>query len=334
VTAAVAAPPKRSQGPAPVRAAGSVRRTSSLEVSWPEGRGGRIHVSARARDLLTPRAGTPRILAEDAFEARVALDGTLETIAFDPPRPALAWLAGKPSRGGFRRTLAEKAAEERQAGTPLYLILDDMPGAVMISPWAWSQFDVSWIERLRERFSAEELIEHLKRRRGVCIGHANSSPSDLLSGRDEPTPALAAPLARPEDPAGWHGLANPPGAGLRRARRIDVTLGETIQIDAEFQDSGARPDGERTALHEYGLVATADPVSLRLLSLEATARVLPNPDCPAAVRNIQRLVGTPLPDLRQRVLDELAGTAGCTHLNDAIRALAEVPALVGALAAA
>jgi hypothetical protein len=34
------------------------------------------------------------------------------------------------------------------------------------------------------------------------------------------------------------------------------------------------------------------------------------------------------------VLKSLPGTLGCTHLNDALRALAEVPALVGRLAAA
>ena len=34
------------------------------------------------------------------------------------------------------------------------------------------------------------------------------------------------------------------------------------------------------------------------------------------------------------VLAQFAGPAGCTHLNDALRALAEVPALVNRLAAA
>jgi hypothetical protein len=43
---------------------------------------------------------------------------------------------------------------------------------------------------------------------------------------------------------------------------------------------------------------------------------------------------TPLPELREKVLAELKGTAGCTHLNDALRALAEVPALVQHLRAA
>jgi hypothetical protein len=38
-----------------------------------------------------------------------------------------------------------------------------------------------------------------------------------------------------------------------------------------------------------------------------------------------------LADLRQLVLERLRGTAGCTHLNDALRALAEVPHLVALL---
>jgi hypothetical protein len=38
--------------------------------------------------------------------------------------------------------------------------------------------------------------------------------------------------------------------------------------------------------------------------------------------------------MRETVLAELAGPAGCTHLNDALRALAEVPALVERLTAA
>jgi len=39
------------------------------------------------------------------------------------------------------------------------------------------------------------------------------------------------------------------------------------------------------------------------------------------------MVGTPLADMREEVLTRLPGVAGCTHLNDALRALAEVPAL-------
>jgi hypothetical protein len=45
------------------------------------------------------------------------------------------------------------------------------------------------------------------------------------------------------------------------------------------------------------------------------------------------MVGRPLSDFRQSVLDRLKGTAGCTHLNDVLRSLADVPALTATLLA-
>ena len=41
-------------GPAPVRRPGSVRRTSTIETTWPEGYGKPMLMQGRARDLLTP----------------------------------------------------------------------------------------------------------------------------------------------------------------------------------------------------------------------------------------------------------------------------------------
>ena len=49
--------------------------------------------------------------------------------------------------------------------------------------------------------------------------------------------------------------------------------------------------------------------------------------------NTQRLVGRTLHEIREAVLEQLRGPKGCTHLNDALRALAEVPKLAGYLAA-
>ena len=84
-------------------------------------------------------------------------------------------------------------------------------------------------------------------------------------------------------------------------------------------------------MHEYDLRVTADRQSLRVLSADATPRVLPFVECTNAPANLARLLGSPLAELRERVITELRGTAGCTHLNDALRALAEVPALVNRL---
>ncbi|WP_420822400.1 DUF2889 domain-containing protein [Sphingosinithalassobacter portus] len=48
---------------------------------------------------------------------------------------------------------------------------------------------------------------------------------------------------------------------------------------------------------------------------------------------MQALIGLPLADLRRETLLRLRGTAGCTHLNDAARALSEAQALVDLLPA-
>ena len=56
-------------------------------------------------------------------------------------------------------------------------------------------------------------------------------------------------------------------------------------------------------------------------------RVLPYDECPLAVRNVAALAGLPLSELRGAVLERLRGPLGCTHLNDMLRALADVPVL-------
>jgi hypothetical protein len=56
-------------------------------------------------------------------------------------------------------------------------------------------------------------------------------------------------------------------------------------------------------------------------------RVLPYGECPLAVTYVGALTGLPLSELRGAVLERLRGPLGCTHLNDMLRALADVPAL-------
>ena len=81
-------------------------------------------------------------------------------------------------------------------------------------------------------------------------------------------------------------------------------------------------------MHEYRLSAEADAATGKIVSLHADPRILPYTECPAAAANVNVLIGSSLATLRMTVLDELAGTKGCTHLNDALRALAEVPILL------
>lgn len=118
---------------------------------------------------------------------------------------------------------------------------------------------------------------------------------------------------------------------MRRARRIDVRVTDHIEIDSMFQDSATTPQGGRVAVHEYHVHATADWRTGCLTRVSADPRVLPYVECPLAASNVDRLVGVPLADLRSEVLERLKGIDGCTHLNDALRALAEVPVLAGHL---
>jgi hypothetical protein len=66
-------------------------------------------------------------------------------------------------------------------------------------------------------------------------------------------------------------------------------------------------------------------------SIAVRARILPGPDCPGAVASAQRVVGQPLASLRAFVRGEMQGDTICTHLNDQLRSLADVPAMVSLL---
>jgi Protein of unknown function (DUF2889) len=313
-----------------VRIAGSARRTSSIDVCWPNGRAGNMLLVGRARDIVTPRSADPPIICrEDAFKASLRPDRAIVSIEATPACPALSRLVGERGGGGLRRVLENVVPEERRDATPLYLILDDISGTSLVAGWAWSQWDADWLANGRAAVKGFDLEKAFASRAGICSGFAPGS-SALDPGTDRSgTPAPD--LRHPEDPDGWHAFTLQDGVGMRRARRIDVWLDNAIVVDSAFQDSATTPAGNRAVVHEYRLRLTADPMSLRVLSVEAEPRVLPFVECTSAPANLGRLIGATLPELRDRVLAELRGTAGCTHLNDALRALAQVPALVDRL---
>lgn len=293
-----------------------------------------MRLIGRARDVVTPRTGGAAILcAEDSFDAVLKSDRTIVAIESCPRRGNLGRLVGTRGGGRLRDALERFVPEERRNATPLYLILDDISGASLVAPWAWSQWEKNWLDTPRSGLTESELQKMIQDMEGICTGFAPGSssldPRRVVQVSEDGTPAPD--LRHPEDPEGWHAFTVQSTVGMRRARRIDVKLEDVIVIEAAFQDSAAKPDGSRAALHEYQLSATADPRSLRLLSIDATPRVLPFGECPGAVTHISRLLGSELPQLRRTVLDRLPGTLGCTHLNDALRALAEVPALVNHL---
>ncbi len=309
-------------------------------MHWPDGFGTQLRLDGRARDLLTPLTGEARVLREDTVTAGVAVDRTIEEVATDPPRPAVTRLVGVTCGGGSRVVIDECVPDDREAGTPLYLLLDDVAAATLVAPFAWSQSADDWMERAAERIAEAEARGDAsparRRMEGICAGFRPGSsalaPDGTVDLAKRHNVAHVPPLVAPDDPTGWHEVPAHPQIAMRRARRIDVWLddGEVV-VDAMFRDSCWRPDGTEVAVHEYGVDARIELGTGLVVSVHAEPRVLPYPECPAAAPNASWIEGADARALRTEVLQRLRGVDCCTHLNDALRSLAEVPVLTGHL---
>jgi len=298
-------------------------------MSWPEGFGRALLLEGRARDLLTAADGEARVLAQSTLRTLAARDRTIEAIESDPPSPGLERLVGQQGGGRLRAAIADVLPEEVERGTPLHLLLDDLAGSTLIAGFAYLRW-AGDVPRTDQPSDA--------RRRpmdGVCAGYRPGASSllpeatpSVIAGNVTPVP----PLDDPADPSGWHDIADHPAMAMRRARRIDLweEPDGALGIDSMFRDSCWDPDGSEVAVHEYELSATADRDGV-LTSVTARPRVLPWAECPTAADNARWLVGSPLRSLRREVLQRLRGIDCCTHLNDALRALAEVPVLAAHL---
>jgi Protein of unknown function (DUF2889) len=310
-------------GTAPLRRPNSVRRTSTVDMTWPEGFGTPLRLDCRARDIVTrDRDAEPQVTAVGAAQVGIGVDRMIEDITVDPVREGAQRLVGCRGGGYLRSALDEMLPGERSAGTPLYLLLDDVSGTSLIAGFAWSRHTQDWLNQ-PQRGPRPDM-------ENVCIGFATGSSAldEQREGQQSHRVQPVGSLVHPEDPNGWHELIELPNVSMRRARRIDVWAeGDQIIIDAMFQDSASDPEHGRIAIHEYALKATADRSTGIITSVEPDARVLPFMECPSAMATAVAVVGVPLRDLRAAVLERLSKHRGCTHLNDALRSLAEVPVL-------
>lgn len=289
----------------------------------------------RARDFRTDVQGHGEVLREGGFRLSMLEDKTITRIIADPSHPGIDTLVGERGGGHLRSVLRERLPELIARADPLYLVLDDISGTALVSAFAWSQWNPDWMEKMRERLGGAEMDAMMESRINVCWGlqEGNSGVSRDIVPRNV-ADADAGDLVNADDRQGWHALHDEDGPGFRRARRIDVIRDEAagkLRIDSMFQDSAKMKQGGRVAIHEYLLRATCDVESLEILTLEPEARILPFSECPGAIHNTERLVGKRLDAIRDEVLALLRGPAGCTHLNDALRALADVPKLAEAL---
>jgi hypothetical protein len=234
---------------------------------------------------------------------------------------------------GFRGQVDVAVPEEREAGTLLYLLLDDLPGAILVSGYAMQRAG-AFDELPRER--VKDLSTEFLARDDLCAGWAHDATM-MVSVRatgDIPVPIgpPAPVLEADDDPWSWHAMAPMTAHGMRRRRRLDVlpplASGGEHRLDVHFRDSHVDENGAESVVHEYSVTGTVDGDSGQVVDVAAQAHVLPWIECPGAVGSAHRLAGMPLTELRPWVRRELTGVSTCTHLNDTLRSLADVTVLL------
>ena len=136
VTALDRAGPAHPCGSSPPRREGSVRRTTSIDSSRPGGMTGPIEVDARARDLETGEGPTRAQASEQRLPATIGFDRTLTAIESEPAEPRLSDLLGTVVGRGFRAHLTEVLGDHVNRRTLLHTLLDDLPGAILVSGYA------------------------------------------------------------------------------------------------------------------------------------------------------------------------------------------------------
>jgi hypothetical protein len=334
------------------RPAGSIRRTSNIDTARPAGLRGEAVVDARARDLRTEADGTSVVVGEATLQAGISPTHELRWLRTSPEVGALQELVGSGVGSGFRSRLNEIVAAswaEGADGSLLYLLLDDLPGATLVSGYAIHRaggFDgPPAAEPAPARATAPapapapaptpRPAPDFGSRGDLCAGWAHDA---TMMVHVRKTGSLPVPLGPPaprlepvDDPVAWHAMASLTPYAVRRRRRLDLIAptggGDEYRIDLHFRDSHVDEHAQETVLHEYSVTGTADREAGRIGAVTARAHVLPWLECPGAVASAERISGMALSSLRPVVRKEFVGRTTCTHLNDSLRSLADIEAL-------
>lgn len=330
----------KSLGPPPPRRPLSVRRTSSQQSHYPQGLSQSYEMICRARDLFTGSTGDDaRILGEDWITAQMGMDTAARAFDSNRRNDELGALTGLRVGGPFRKAVIETMPEERDEGTRLFRMIDDMAGGAFLSGAAWQTWLEGGMDAFATAINLPSVMEYTME--GMCISYRPGSPALLPDGRQNDKfayrsigrIAISPPGDPTGDPLGWHAVRPFDTPNQARLRYMDVWRdGGKVHAMFGFQDSAAFPHTDlRRLFHEYRGLAVIDPVDFVLESVEMEFGSLPYTTCHAAAETPDQLVGRSLRTFRTTVIDVLKGTAGCTHLNDSLRTLQDVPALVAQL---
>jgi hypothetical protein len=276
-----------------------------------------VTLTAVGRDLLTDPDGSAIQLEGARVDARAEMTGELVSIRGVEGVEALV---GTSALSGFRRRALAATATGGGAGSVARQLLDDLPIALMLSGRVLRTAGIG-LGASGRRLPVD-----------ICAGWVDGGT--LLRGFSEQGPPLvegprARPIGRGDDPEAWHPLGPPTPGSTRRHRRLDVRVDEgVVRAESWFRDSHCGDDGIERTVHEYLVSMLVDRSTGTVLACRAQPGHLPYPECPGAVASADRLVGRPASGLRSMVTAQLSGPSTCTHLNDALRALGDIDALL------
>jgi hypothetical protein len=310
----------------PARAARSIRRTTTIDMVRPDGLDRPLLLRGIGRDLTTID-GKTEVVDEATLAVTVdfADDRRVTEISGRPDPPGLDMLVGRRAGAGFRSAVDAALGAERAKRSLLYLLLDDVPVATLVSAFA-IVYDADAPLRVGPGSVHPATPD-------VCAGWATGATIMVEIGATGRSPKVrgpvAPPLDRPDDPLAWHETEPLPPTGMRRRRRLDLVAvnDSVLRVDAMFRDSYMSREGVESVVHEYTVSASVDRTTSEVLAVDAVARVLPWVECSTAASSARRMIGQRLDQGRTFVRQELVGTSTCTHLNDVLRSIEDVVGL-------
>lgn len=302
--------------------AGRLRRTSTIDTHPDEAQGSVVDL--RARDAIGSTANGVDVLGEIRVSAHLASQ-IIDAISSTPQASRLDALLGCRVGPGFRSTVGKLLPEEVRRASLLHLLLDDWVGAALVSGYATQHAAiVLGIEQKMPPGVADRMA-------GICAGFAPQASLVGYARQHDVIPTGRGPVAPTLD--GLHAVEPLRASGMRRFRRLDMWPVDgdrvgSVQFEAHFRDSHMDDDVVETIVHEYTVAGTVDRSTRTISSVSAEVRVLPWQECPGAIGSAARVQGMTLAELRDRVRGEFVGTSTCTHLNDTLRAIADLDALL------
>lgn len=300
---------------------GVLRRTSTIDTH-PAGTAD-SEVDLRARDIAVPARDTVRVLDELRVRAHLA-ERVIDSI--DSPDACLNRLIGSRVGPGFRSAVGDLVPDERRDSL-LHLLLDDWVGAALVSGYAVQHMAITaGVEQNLPPGTADRMA-------GICAGFAPEASLVDFARRNGTIPSVHGPPAPPLEYGAMHAVDPLRAHGMRRWRRLDLrpVHDESARFDAHFRDSHVDGDGVETIVHEYTVAGSVAIATRTVASISADVHVLPWQECPRAIASADRVCGMAVAEIRDRVRGEFVGTSTCTHLNDTLRAIGDLEALLSRL---